>query len=93
MELALLLVFVVLVELALTFFLLGRINDYRKRVSSLEKNVRELSNVVSSWSEDKNVAFDTEGQANDFASLLENVTEEDIQQAQTVLAAMGVRKH
>lgn len=92
MELALVLVLVVLVELALTFYLLGRVRDYRRRVSKLERNVSQLANVVKDWDSGAAVSSDKAIEANDFASLLEGVTEKDIKQAKTVLAAFGVEQ-
>lgn len=83
MELALLLVFCVILNLCLTFFLLGRVRDYLRRVKRMEKNVTRLAEVVKDEHESSNAdVFDSTGSLSD---LLANASAEDVEQAQQVL--------
>lgn len=83
MELALLLVFCVILNLCLTFFLLGRVRDYLRRVRKLEKNVTRLAEVVRDGHESANAnVLDSTGSISD---LLANASNEDMAQAQQVL--------
>lgn len=92
MELALLLVLVVIVELAITVFMLARHKDYLRRVSRLEKNVRKMAEVLNDivGSEDGSLGGSGLDSGGDLASLVKQATPEDIEQAQAVLAALGI---
>lgn len=91
MELALLLVLLVVVELVLTVFMVARHRDYLRRVKRLENNVSKLAAAVRDWDGNMDVASGAAPDTQDFASLLEGVTPEDIKQAQTILGAFGAK--
>lgn len=85
MELALTLIIVVMAEIALSFYLLARIRDYKKRVQRLEKNVvrlaSELKSGVDAGEEDNALAND----------VLVAASPEDIEQAKQILEALGLQ--
>lgn len=93
MELALLLVFVVIVELVVTVWLLANIKSYKRKVVRLERNVAKLANVVADVSKDAVLPVSpAEDSADSIAEMVDNATPEDLEQAQTLLAALGIRK-
>lgn len=92
MELALLLVFLVFVELAFTVWFLARQRDYSKRVKRLERNVTKLAQVVS---EGETGAVDAAAGLGDvdltaLGSLINTATPEEIAQAQALVNALGL---
>lgn len=94
MELALLLVFLVFVELAFTVWFLARQRDYVKRVKRLERNVTKLAQMVS---EDKAGVLDAAPSLDDvdltsLGSIISTATPEDLAQAQALINALGLKK-
>ena len=93
MELALLLVFVVIAELVVTVWMLASVKSYKRKVSRLERNVSKLANVVKDMSKDAvlPVSSPTDS-ADSIAQMVASATPEDLEQAQTILAALGINK-
>lgn len=94
MELALLLVFLVFVELAFTVWFLARQRDYSKRVKRLERNVAKLAQVVS---EGETGAMDAAPGLGDvdltaLGSLINTATPDEIAQAQAFINALNLGK-
>ena len=94
MELALLLVFLVFVELAFTVWYLARQRDYSKRVKRLERNVTKLAQVVA---EDKADVLDASPSLGDvdltaLGSIVNTATPEEIAQAQAFINALNLGK-
>lgn len=108
MELALLLVLLVAVELALTFYLLGRIKSYKftlnglvDRVAIIDDGLDQVMNEVKGNNSETLGMGDTLAGAAadktatthdvDIASLVSSATPDDIQQAASILRALGVK--
>lgn len=89
MELALLLVFLVFVELAFTIWFLARQRDYMKRVKRLERNVSKLAEVVSEGSVDVADAVPAfeDVDLTSFGDIINTATPEDLAQAQALINA------
>lgn len=97
MELALLLVFAVMVELGLTFYLLGKQrhvkrNDAQilKRVQRLEKNVTKLAEVLSDMSYDVPDTQKDFTESPSIADLVAQATPEDVAKANEILRQLGL---
>ena len=99
MELALLLIFLVIVELVFTVWFLARQRDVRKnekviveRVKRLEKNVTKLAEVL------QDMSYDVSGPQEDYqsnaslADLVAQATPEDIAKAQSILKSFGMEE-
>lgn len=95
MELALVLVVLVVVELFLTAFLLGRLRDFRREVSMCEKRMNDVvaskGGGADAPSEAVEAAASSAVVPENFKELLSKVTPEDVQQAQAILDAMGIK--
>lgn len=95
MELALVLVVLVVVELFLTAFLLGRLRDFRRDVSMCEKRVNDaIASQVGGAAAPSEVVEAAASPAvvpENVQELLSKVTPEDVQQAQAILDAMGIK--
>ena len=91
MELALILVLLVIAELVVSVWMLAKHKQYMKRVTRLERNVRKLAEVMQDMASDKDAVVQS-GADNqqDLASLVAKATPDDIEQAQKVLAALGL---
>ena len=92
MELALLLVFAVMVELGLTFYLLGKQRNIKrndaqilKRVQRLEKNVTKLAEVLSDMSYDVPDTQENITNTPTIAELVAQATPEDVAKANEIL--------
>lgn len=93
MELALILVLIVIAELIVTVWMLARHKTYLKKVSRLERNVRKMAEVLADMASDKDAGIsDDTASEQDLVSLVASATPEDIEQAQKVLAALGLSK-
>lgn len=92
MELALVLVFAVIVETFLTAFLLGRLRDYRRRVAVCEKrlDVFETAGAAPAAGDAVEVAPVAAAVPANVSELLAKVTPEDVKQAEAILKAMGI---
>ena len=97
MELALLLVFAVMVELGLTFYFLGKQrhikrNDAQilKRVQRLEKNVTKLAEVLSDMSFDVPDTQEDITKSPSIADLVSQATPEDVAKANEILKSLGL---
>ena len=89
MELAIILVLLVVVELALTFYLLARIRDYRRRVTRLEKNTAKMAEVINGMALDaKAPTVPAEHAA--VQDILQSATPEDIEQAKKIIDTFGL---
>lgn len=91
MELALLLVFLVFVELAFTVWFLARQRDYMRRVKRLERDVTKLAQVVSEGSAD---VLDAAPSLDDvdltsLGSLINTASPEELAQAQALLNVLN----
>ena len=89
MELALLLVFLVFVELAFTVWFLARQRDYIKRVKRVERNVSKLAEMVSEGSAD---ALDAAPSLDDvdltsLVDIINTATPDELAQAQALINA------
>lgn len=84
MEAALLLLFFVIVEMALTVWLLARHAQYMRRIGRLESMVdaEKRRHIEVPSQEDDSKA--------DVSDLIANATPEDMEQARQVLAALGL---
>lgn len=93
MELALILVILVIAELVVSVWMLAKHKTWDKRVSRLERNARKMAEVLADMASDKDADI-SGGTANeqDLASIVASATPEDIEQAQKVLAALGISK-
>lgn len=93
MELALLLVLLVIVELAVTVWLLARHKSYLKRVSKLEKNLVKLAEVLKDYEQvpETQTVYNPAAPAagSSLADLVSKATPEDLEQAHKILASMG----
>ena len=94
MELALLLVFLVFVELAFTVWFLARQRYYSKRVKRLERNVTKLAQVVA---DDKADVLDASPIAGNvdmsgLAAAINTASPEDIAQALEFVNSLGLGK-
>ena len=94
MELALLLVFLVFVELAFTVWFLARQRDYVKRLRKLERNVTKLAQVVSEGETDALDASPIAGNVDvsGLAAAINTASPEDIAQALEFVNSLGLGK-
>lgn len=97
MELALLLVFLVILELAFTVWFLARQSSIKKsdrllakRVSRLEKNVTKMAEVIRDMSFDAD-ELETDNNAT-LSDLVASATPEDVAKANEILKALGLDK-
>ena len=93
MELALLLVLLVIVELAVTVWLLSRHKSYLKRVSKLEKNLVKLAEVLRDYEQvpetETVYASAAPAAGSSLSDLVSKATPEDLEKAHKILASMG----
>ena len=93
MELALLLVLLVIVEWAVTVWLLARHKSYLQRVKKVEKNLVKLAEVLRDYeqvSETETVYAPAAPAAGaSLADLVSKASPEDLEQAHKILSAMG----
>lgn len=93
MELALFLVILVIAELIVSVWMLAKHKSWNKRVSRLERNARKMAEVLADMASDKDDGISNGSSTeSDLASLVASATPEDIEQAQKVLAALGISK-
>lgn len=85
------LVFIVVVNLALTAYLLGRVRDYLRRLSVVES--KAVSGDVAPAAPAAQGASEDEAKAGalDLQALMAQATPEDVAQAEAILKAMGVK--
>jgi hypothetical protein len=103
MELAVILVLLVIVELALTFYLLGRLKDYRKTVNELVDHMANVEHGLDRALESLDLADENlRNVVNDrndspsadilaAAEVAQNATPAEIEQAKSILTALGVK--
>lgn len=94
MELALLLVFLVFVELAFTIWFLARQRDYMKRMKRVEKNVTKLAEIIQDMSaDDLDDAPTSAGlSAQSLQDLINTATPQDMAAAQAIISALHLDK-
>lgn len=90
MELALLLVVLVIVELALTVYMVAKHKQYLGRVAKLERNVKKMAEVLRDLASEQDVVECVSADVT-LSELVGQATSEDIAQAQAVLKALNLQ--
>lgn len=104
MELAVILVLAVIVELALTFYLLGRLRDFRATVNGLVDNMANvehgLDRALASLGQTSQrldnalqpqLTLSDEGVMQAAAQAAATATPDEVEQAKSILTALGVK--
>lgn len=103
MELAVILVLAVIVELALTFYLLGRLRDFRATVDGLVNNMADVEHgldvAMASLgqasqrldNDEQQLTLSDEGVMQAAAQAAASATPDEVEQAKSILTALGVK--
>lgn len=102
MELAVILVLLVIVELALTCYFLGRIKDYKRTVSELVDHMasiehgldQALTSLGLAQSRIEGVAHDTDDNASGLAAAAQaaaTASPDEVAQAKAILDSLGIK--
>lgn len=87
LELALILIVFVVIDLVMTFFLLGRLREFLRRLKVLEIEYES----VPATEPDSQAARAVETPEIDVSQLVANATPEDIAQAAAILEKLGIK--
>lgn len=90
MELALLLVLLVIVELALTVYMVAKHKQYLGRITKLERNVKKMAEVLRDLASEQDAVECAPADVT-LSDLVGQATPEDIAQAQAVLKALNLQ--
>lgn len=89
MELALILLLLVIIELALTVWLLAKHRQYLGRIRTMEEKIKDANRMEG---ETPAQAVETPAQAVDMSALLAQATPEDMAAAAAILEKLGIKE-